>query len=362
MKTHARILAKALLLYLLINLLVGLAGGARLGRISAYNHLFPGRPRLPFGESPQEAYNFSLFDLDAMLAAHAASAPKPAGEYRVFLVGDSSVWGTLLRPEETLAGQLNALNLAAPGGRAVRFYNLGYPTISLVKDLLVLDAARELEPDLVIWLTTLEAFPRDKQLAVPLVENNPARAGVLLRRAGLEHYRAGLPAETFWERTLIGRRKDIADVLRLQVYGVMWAATGIDQAYPADYTRAQVDLDADPTFHGKSELLPGDLALDALPAARKLLGATPLLLVNEPVMISRGANAELRYNFYYPRGVYDAYRQFLPAAAQAESIPYLDVWDIAPQEEFTNSAIHLDARGTARLAGALARWLDGYLK
>jgi hypothetical protein len=58
------------------------AGAPRLGQVSAYNHLFPGRPRFPFGETPREAYNFSLFDLDAMFAAHEISAP-PAGEFRV---------------------------------------------------------------------------------------------------------------------------------------------------------------------------------------------------------------------------------------------------------------------------------------
>ena len=59
----------------------------------------------------------------------------------MLLVGDSSVWGTLLRPEQTLAGQLNAAGLTACGAqRHVRVFNLGYPTLSLTKDLMVLDA------------------------------------------------------------------------------------------------------------------------------------------------------------------------------------------------------------------------------
>jgi hypothetical protein len=156
---------------------------------------------------------------------------------------------------------------------------------------------------------------------------------------------------------LIGRRKAIADVVRLQVYGLMWGATGIDQEYPDDYPPAQVDLEADPTFHGKTDLAPSDLALDALPAFRRLLGDVPLVLVNEPVMISNGANADIRYNFYYPRGAYDDYRQILAGAARDAAIPYLDAWDIVPQEEFTNSAIHLNARGTARLAEAVRKAL-----
>lgn len=349
MKFLLRVVTKALLLYLLVNLLFGLWAEPRLGRISAYNGLFPGRERFPFGETPREAYNFSLFDLDAMFASHEVAGRRGEAEYRVFVIGDSSVWGTLLRPEETLAGQLDALGLSAPDGRKIRFYNLGYPTISLTKDLLLLDRALAYHPDLVIWMVTLEAMPVDKQLSVPLVENNPIAAADLTARYHLDL--PGSPAQpAFFERTLVGRRKDLADLLRLQMYGVMWAATGIDQTYPADYPRAQVDLEADPTFHGKEDLARADLAFEVLAAGQQALGEIPLVVVNEPIMISPGANSALRYNFYYPRQAYDTYRGLLAGEAEALGAAYIDAWDIAPVEEFTNSAIHLDRRGTARLA------------
>lgn len=345
-----RVAVKGLLLFLALNLLVGLVVEPGLGRVSLYNSLFPGRPRLPFGETPRQAYNFSLFDLDAMFASHEVAAPAGEGEFRVFLIGDSSVWGTLLRPEETLAGQLNALGLTAPDGRPLRFYNLGYPTISLTKDLLVLDYALRYRPDMVVWLTTLEAFPRDKQLAVPLVENNPARARDLVARYGLDLPAETLEPPTFWERTLIGRRKALADGIRLQMYGILWAATGVDQYYPEDFSRAQTDLKADPTFHGSETLDPAGLALEAFAAAQRALSGAPLLLVNEPILISRGENSDIRYNFYYPRGVYDQYRPLLAETLAEAGIPYLDAWDLAAPERFTNSAIHLDAQGTALLA------------
>ena len=67
-----------------------------------------------------------------MFASHLiAAGPKPEDEYRVIVIGDSSVWGTLLRPEESLAGQLDAAGLTTCDGKQVRVYNLGYPTISL---------------------------------------------------------------------------------------------------------------------------------------------------------------------------------------------------------------------------------------
>src|SRR5215211_1624472 len=115
-----------------------------------------------------------------MFAAHVlAGAKQDPDEYRVLLIGDSSVWGTLLTPEQTLAGQLDSSAVSACG-KSVRAYNLGYPTISLMKDLMILDQARHDQPDMVIWLTTLEAFPNDKQLTSPIVANNAERIQQLI--------------------------------------------------------------------------------------------------------------------------------------------------------------------------------------
>lgn len=360
MSTSARIVLKAVLLFIAANLLFALWSQPGLGRISAYNGLFPGRPRFPFGEAPREAYNFSLFNLDAMFAAHEVSARVDRDEYRVFVIGDSSVWGTLLRPEDTLSGQLNALRMTTPSGQAARFYNLGYPTISLTKDLLMLDRALAYRPDLVIWLTTLEAFPLDKQLDVPIVANNPRQACDLLARYDLQNLPAAdLQTPGFLERTIIGRRKDLADLVRLQAYGALWAATGIDQLYPSDYPRAQVDLEADATFHNRETLAENDLAFDVIEAGRSRLSelGIPLLVVNEPTMISGGENSAIRYNFYYPRWAYNDYRGWMSQKAALWSWEFLDVWDIAPADEYTNSAIHLNRAGTARLAQRVAQSL-----
>ena len=86
------VLLKALLLFVAVNLVfAGLNPVAWLGNISGYNLIFPGRPRLPFGERPDRAYNLSLLQLDAMFTSHElAGTPKADDEFRVFLLGDSS--------------------------------------------------------------------------------------------------------------------------------------------------------------------------------------------------------------------------------------------------------------------------------
>jgi hypothetical protein len=290
-----------------------------------------------------------------MFASHAIAArPKPADEYRVIVIGDSSTWGTLLRPEETLAGQLDAMGMNLCG-KTVRVYNLGYPTISLTKDLMVLDYALRYQPDLVIWPVTLEAFPVDKQLSSPLVANNASRVDNLISKYTLP-FSPNDPAlvfPTFWQRPIIGQRRPLADLFRLQMYGALWAATGIDQTYPADYERAQTDYNTDVSFHGMQppSLDQTKLSFSVLDAGMRAAGQTPVILVNEPMLISTGTNSDLHYNFFYPRWAYDEYRLLMAQKAQANGWNYLDLWNLVPADQFTNSAIHLTPAGEALLAG-----------
>ena len=353
------VILKALAL-LVVFLLVVLAFNplSGLGKLSLYNFIFPGRLRFPFGEDPQISYNLTINNLDVLFASHQVVQPKAADEYRVFLIGDSSVWGILLRPEQTLAGQLNAMDLHACDGRRMVFYNLGYPTLSLDKDLTILKQAMQYQPDQVIWLVTLESFPGINPQASPLITppaTNP-----------------NLPA---FLDTLLTERRSIADWYRLQLYGVMWAATGIDQNYPVDYTPAARDLANDPTLNGMAQTdLSSRLSFEPFETGISLLGKVPLWLVNEPILVSDGANSNIRYNFYYPRWAYDQYRTlmahevqthassagFLPAFAQTGTPGwhYLDAWNLVPENQFTNSAIHLTPAGESLLAQRIAQELE----
>jgi hypothetical protein len=349
------VILKGLALFLLLDVALVAINPVGLASISLYNHVFPGRPRFPFGEDPTQSYNLSLFNLDAMFASHGiAAGPKPAGEYRVLVIGDSSTWGILLQPQQTLAGQLDGagLNLC---GKTMRVYNLGYPTISLTKDLMVLDYAMRYQPDLIVWPMTLEAFPFDSQLTSPIVANNAARVDDLIVRYGLpfDTRDPALVRPTFWNQTLIGQRRSLADLFRLQMYGVLWSATRIDQSYPVDYVHAQTDLVSDVAYHGMQPpaLDESKLAFSVLEAGLRAAGKTPVLLINEPILISAGKNSALRYNFYYPRWAYDQWRQMLNKKAANQGWDYLDLWNLVPADQFTNSAIHLTPVGEALMTG-----------
>jgi hypothetical protein len=353
-----RLIVKALLLFILLNLVFTLVSSSSLGKLSGYNRIFPGRERLPFGESPREAYNFSLYNLDAMFKSLALDRKEKSGdEYRVLIVGDSSVWGILLKPEETLSGQLTSANLTVCGKQVIA-YNLGYPTISLTKDLLILDRAKRYKPDLIIWLTTLESFPINKQLTTPLISNNAAEMRILINKFGfnIDPSDPNLINESFFDKTILGKRREIMDLVRLQLYGVMWGATGVDQVYPTDYPPAAVDLEPDDTFHGLNRPMDDSaLALDILEAGFSAAGEVPILLINEPMLISQGRNSEIRYNFFYPRWAYDRYRESLVEETGKKGWEYLDLWDLVPPAEFTNSAIHLTPVGEKMLAEKIGK-------
>jgi hypothetical protein len=353
---------KGLLLFILLDLALVAVNPAGIGKVSLYNHIFPGRLRFPFGEDSAQSYNLSLFNLDAMFASQVIAArQKPKDEYRVLVIGDSSTWGILLRPEQTLAGQLDAADMQLCG-KTARFYNLGYPTISLTKDLMVLDYAMRYQPDLIIWPMTLEAFPLDKQLTSPIVANNADRVDDLIVRYNLPFDLSdpNLIRPNFWDRTLIGQRRALADIFRLQMYGVLWSATGIDQAYPTDYEHAQIDFGTDASFHGMQPptMDQTKLAFGVLEAGLKAAGKTPVLLVNEPILISSGKNSDIHYDFYYPRWAYDQWRQMMVEEATNHGWNYLDLWNIIPAGDFTNSAIHLTPEGEGLLTGRITQTIS----
>ena len=356
------ILLKGLILFVLVNVIFALwypLDG--LGRISAYNLLFPGRTRLPYGDIPERTYNLSLYNLEAMFASHEINGqPGAREEFRVILIGDSSAWGFLLTPEQTLSAYLNSPATRLRDGRQIRVYNLGYPVMSLTKDILVLSYAMRFEPDLIIWPVTLESFPYEKQLFPPLLQNNPAPVAELI-----ETYELNLPDAisklnyiSLTERTIIGARRHLADLLRLQLYGFMWGATGIDHDIPLEYSPRMEDLPDNIAYYGlASPLKETDLAFDVIAAGMRIAGDTPVLIINEPTFISQGENSDIRYNFFYPRWAYDEYRHLVASVSAANGWIYHDMWDIVPNTEFTNSAIHLTPYGTQIFAKEIIRIL-----
>mgnify|MGYP001172795472 CR=1 FL=1 len=357
-----RILIKAILLFVALNVAFAACRPIEsLGGLSLYNNLIPGRQRLPYGEVPQRDYNLTLNSIPAMIAAHEWDKSKEIDEFRVLLIGDSGTWGWFLDNDDTLAGQLNAMDLRTEDGRRVEVYNLGYPVMSLTKDLVILDEAlTRAEADLILWPVTLQSFARGRQLDHPLLQENAARVQALIDQYDLNLDRGDprFVERTFLDESIFGRRRDLADLLRLQAWGLAWAATGRDQDIPEEIPLRKSDLEADESWLDVPEQQPltnNDLSIDVLAAGIRRAGDTPMIIVNEPIFISQGLNSDRRYNSFYPRWAFDAYRSTLESTARAEGWTYLDLWDAIPPDEFTDTPVHLTPEGTKLFADLLAR-------
>lgn len=332
-----------------------------LSRFTFYNSILPGRERLPFAENPEQAYSISVHRLEGILASHILPhTDKAKDEYRVILLGDSGVWGWLLDTEQTLSACLNAQDYRSSDGRHLKFYNLGYPVTSVLKDALIMEQALQYEPDAIVWLTTLQALYKDEQLRHPIMQSNPDLARAFIERYQLDLDLSTLPADpSLWERTLIGQRRELADLLRHQLYGINWMVTGIDHRNPKFY-EARIE-----------NLLPGEnipvrdyievnsdlgqwLALDVINAAITMADEVPVLVVNEPIFQTDGVNKETRYNDLYPRWAYDEFRRLLETEAGQNQWHYLDAWNLVPNDAFTDYPLHYTQEATCNFGKQIA--------
>ena len=347
-----RVVLKVCIILLIINFAFPLISFIPLNKLSLYNTVFPGRQRLPFGETPELAYNLTLNDMDAMIASHEVTGSENQSEFSIFLVGDSSVWGTLLTNEATISSKLEA-TFNSERNISVNVYNLGYPTISVLKDLVILDKVMGYEPDVVIWFVTLNALTQDAYLDTPLLLNNPEMTNSVIQKYQLDD--PLLAPRTYWEKTFINQRRNIYDRIHLQLLANMWASTGIDQYIPDEYTPATRDFERDDSFFEFEDqvLTANDLDLDVIHNFIQQNLDTQVLIVNEPILVSQGENSDIRYNYYYPCWAYDQYRELLAVNFEQMGIKYIDFWDVIPQELFTNSAIHYDAQGVEILVEKL---------
>ena len=350
-----RVIFKAIVLFGLCNLsFAWIYPMGWLGQFSLYGILFPARPRLPYGENPDTSYNLTVNNIPALFASHEVTNQSANNEFRVFLIGDSNIWGWLLDNDETLSARINTAELIH-NGQPVRAYNLGYPVMSLTKDLLILEEAMNHQPDMIIWLVSLESFPLEQQLFPPLAQNNHERLLPLIEQFDLNFNStdSSFVFPSFWERTIIGQRRNLADLIRLQSYGFSWSATGIDQFIPDSYALRQSDFEADSSwaeFETPTELSFTNLAFDVLNAGVHIANEVPVIIINEPTFISEGENSDIRYNSFYPRWAYNQYRTLLAEAASENGWQYLDLWDRIAAEEFTDSPVHLTPSGTQELA------------
>jgi len=355
MKTDVRplfVVLKALCLFVLINILFAVVN-PRIADFSTYNKFFPGLARMPFGDS-SDSLTVTVDDVRAMFAAHAISSEKQPDELRVVLIGDSSIWGDGLSVHDTLSEQLNRLGSQC-NGKTIKVYNLGYPHPSILKDLVFIDEVKKRQPDLIIWFMTLNTLMNQSRLN-PFITENREHILKLLDAYDISfapRKTLSEQQESFYQKTVIGKRSFLARWIKLQALGITWSATNEDlRVVPIHAEAISLDVKKDPRYRN---IPPGtdlrtSLLLDVLDAGFDIAGETPVILVNEPIFIATGVHSEIRYNDLYPRWAYDQYRAVIATETQTSSWRYLDLWDAIPPKYFTDASFHLSAEGERLLA------------
>ena len=321
--------------------------------LNVYNIPALKRQRFPISTHPPEDAALDVDNLNSMFASHTLSEPKVPNEYRVLVLGDSAVWGIGLTPEQTLPGQMDALGLKC-GDKNVHVYNLSFPVSSATKDLMILDEAMSYQPDEIIWLITWNTMKPNTRTNHPLIEYNPAEYYKLAHRFNFLPKNYGSPSPV---SQLIEQNRTLFRILRYQFYSLINIATGLDQLPSPPGVSPSHQLNSDPNFEGMTPpILRADkVSIDQVQDFYQIAGNIPVLLVNEPTqVVTNVLNSNIYYNVYYPRWIYDQYRQYVDEAAVKNHWNYLDLWNILPQSYYTDTPLHLTPQGETELAKIIA--------
>lgn len=346
-----RVLVKGILLFLITEFsLFSLA--PNLGIINIYRPLGLERGRLPIDTLDPVDIPLDVNNLDAMVASHIVSQPKATNEFRVLILGDSAVWGLNMTPSQTLPGQINSLALTC-GNKKITTYNLSFPRSSSTKDLMILDKVMQYQPDMIIWLVTWYTLMPKTRVDHVLVTQNPIEFYKLGRR--FDFLPKDYPSPTLFDK-FYDQQRALFRIIRYQLYPAIQFATDIDQI-PGPPEILPPGLSSDTTFEGLKPptIRESQVSLDQVKDFYVLAGKTPVLLINEPMLILNGIpNSDLRYNDYYPRWIYDQYRMYLSDAAEKNGWNYLDLWNMIPSNYFTDTPLHLNPDGERLFAETLA--------
>ena len=343
----ARVVAKALLIVAIVNLAYAYLS-SRMGGGLGLGPLLPAQSRFPIyvrGHSEQTASGFgiqSVFDVPTLFWSHRISrTTKPDSEYRVLLLGDSTVRDSLLA-EDMQAGQLTKC------GRTVRIYSLGYYGPSIMKDLILLREAMKYKPDLVVWFFEQEALLGEPK---SFARSNSDRLATLVRTYDLPGRVAHADTTGWWyTESLAGQRTRLNLQVRLVIdYWLLRQGLGQNDAEVTRLAINQVSAAAgktnDPLWrriaNSYGELRPAlpaqpaspDYLFSAITAGQAVAAPSAVIMINEPVNLGKGAGQ-------YEPVQYGAYAELVARIAAAQGWNLLNLWDLVPVSDFIDRIHH----------------------
>jgi hypothetical protein len=211
----------------------------------------PGFEAAAFSDQHSRAgrWRFGCSQYRCHVRIHVVSEPKASNEYRVFVLGDSAVWGIGLTPAQTLPGQMDALGLKC-GNKNVRVYNLSFPRPSATKDLMILDESMKYQPDEIVWILSGFTLMPKTRIEHPLIPQNPDEYYKVAHRFDFlpRNYKSpSLMSQVV--NQVIDQNRTLFRILRYQLYSLVNLATGLDQI-PGPPEELPSQLSSNATFEG----------------------------------------------------------------------------------------------------------------
>lgn len=262
-------------------------------------------------------------------------ARKAEGTYRIVIVGGSSVFGYLVRDEQTSSVRLEQLLRGRGGEQRIEVINAGVPGYNTMHTLVrFLYRLRPLEPDLLVYY---QGF-NDLGYAMR-IEDGARRPQIY---GGM-----GTPP---WRQRVLGRS---------MLYGLLRYRSGLFVAQPADGNGHAPHVPAEGLDHYEQNLR---LLVEAARLSR-----TPMVICSQASL----AHPEIgpREREMLGAGHFGLSADGLLQAMQSlrdiqrnvaadTAVPFVDLYEqISPTMENFGDALHLTADGERRLAEALAEAL-----
>jgi hypothetical protein len=321
------------------------------------------------GQRLHEQSGMSVYWLELLLRQHEVCwwRSAPADAVRVFLFGNSAVFGHPVRAEETAAAQLNRHfnDRSIPA----HVFNLGLIASYQLKDALIIHESLKYQPDVIVYGVTLSDFihlaPSDWPALRQLFESSSGQLNALAQ----EHPPGLTQPLVTYERVLNepgvkwARGYHFREIGRLIRTAVRHQAESLRQFFLPKYVSAQpvtqgrqLRYDCGAVKREMSEHYQDWQEWNILPYLQKIQDSAkiPVVVVNWPVTHDPVQDC---YNVRYTNAVFEQYNDWIERETRMRGLRYLDLHDVLPAEDFVDS-LHVGASGQRRIAERLAPVLE----
>ena len=332
-------------------------------------------PLFDEGRRLHELEGASLFDIGVLFSQHELChrTRQDPDEMRVLLFGNSAVFGTRLSADRTTAHLLNAwLDRSARGAHV---HNLAFATAYQLKDAMLMRAAIDWQPDVIVRGTSLADFRHVAPMFWPetlsgFMAANRGWLSTLHREDApglvevVDIYLQSVGEPGGFERGLELMRA-LGGYLRLSVRLASRATAhadwlgGWETEKGAEALLGMRTYDCAGLVERHAEEYDGWAEWNGLAHLESLAqrSGARVLLVNWPIL--HDARGEC-HNRIHPERDLAAFNAWLREEAAARDFAYLDLHGLLSLDEFRD-AVHPNGRGHARIAERIRPILEGLL-